>query len=68
MKREVPPIVAIAVIVVAVAIAAFFYARHWFSGPQRISGTPPPGVNLAPPAPGQSQSPMAPPPSPGYGR
>ncbi len=56
MKREIPPGLAIAVIVIVLVIAGFLYARHWFSGPKRISGTPPPGVNLAPP------------PSPGYGR
>lgn len=68
MKREIPPGLAIAVIVIVIAIVGFFYVRHWFSGPKRISGTPPPGINLAPPAPGQSQMPMAPPPGPGYGR
>ncbi|MEJ5253588.1 MAG: hypothetical protein HPY54_16665 [Chthonomonadetes bacterium] len=68
MKREIPPAVAVLVIVIVLAIAGFFYARQWFAGPKRISGTPPPGVNLAPPGPGQTQAPMAPPPSPGYGR
>ncbi|MGQ9488981.1 MAG: hypothetical protein ACUVTY_15415 [Armatimonadota bacterium] len=68
MKREIPPAVAILVIVIVVAIAGFFYIRQWLAGPKRISGSPPPGVNLAPPAPGQSQMPMAPPSSPGYGR
>jgi len=68
MKREIPPGLAIAVIVIVLVIAGFFYVRHWFSGPKRISGTPPPGVNLAPPPPGQSRTPMALPPSPGYGR
>ncbi|GIV20786.1 MAG: hypothetical protein KatS3mg023_2537 [Armatimonadota bacterium] len=68
MKREIPPGLAIAVIVIALVVAGFFYVRHWFSGPKRISGTPPPGINLAPPPPGQSQMPMASPPPPGYGR
>ncbi len=69
MKREIPPVVALIVIVVVVAIAGFLYARKWFEGPKRVSGTPPPGVNLAPPPPGQSGAPMALPPAPGgYGR
>ena len=69
MKREIPPWVAVLVIVVVLAIAGFFYAREWFAGPKRVSGTPPPGVNLAPPPPGQSGMPMAPPPpAGGYGR
>jgi len=69
MKREIPPWVAVLVIVVVLAIAGFFYARQWFEGPKRISGTPPPGVNLAPPMPGQSRTPSAAPSPPGgYGR
>lgn len=82
MKREIPPAVAILIIVVVLVVAGFFYARHWFSGPKEISGTPPPEVNLAPPGhlsqtpmmppsqrgAGQPQAPMTPPPPPGYGR
>jgi len=69
MKREIPPWVAVLVIVVVLAIAGFFYARQWLEGPKRISGTPPPGVNLAPPMLGQSRTPSAAPPPPGgYGR
>jgi hypothetical protein len=40
MKREIPPWVAVLVIVVVIAIAGFFYARQWFEGPKRISGNP----------------------------
>lgn len=65
MKREISPAVAIIVILLVVAIAGFFYARTWFAGPKRISGTPPPGINLAPPTPGQSGVPMVPSSTPG---
>ncbi|MCS6829812.1 MAG: hypothetical protein NZ749_04125 [bacterium] len=68
MKREIPPAVAILVIVAVLAIAGFFYVRHWSAGPKRISGTPPPEAVLAPPSSGQPQMPTAPPPPPGYGR
>lgn len=67
MKREIPPAVAILVIVVVLVVAGFFYARHWFSGPKEISGTPPPEVDLAPPG-YRSPTPMAPPSQPGYGQ
>ncbi|MDW8291321.1 MAG: hypothetical protein RMM06_11410 [Armatimonadota bacterium] len=67
MKREIPPALAVVAILIVLAVVGFFYARHWFSGPKRVSGTPPPGVNLAPPPPGLWGMPWPPPPPPGQG-
>lgn len=70
MKHEISPTVAIIIIVAVVVIVGFLYARTWFEGPKRISGTPPSGVNIAPSLSGQQNAPMMPPPPPqsGYGR